>query len=183
MTLESSRPFTTLELSTHGHIEWSGPMRKPKLPVRCRQRMSRYDYGQAGYYFLTLCVQQRRHLFGYGRSKRIRLSPAGRMVDATWVELIEHRPNTRLDAYVVMPNHFHAILAISSKDSQVSVSSIVRDFKSLTTTRYIIGVRHCGWVPFKGRLWQRGCHERVIRDERALRNIRRYIRNNPANWR
>ncbi|HHS98491.1 MAG TPA: hypothetical protein ENK08_11485 [Chloroflexi bacterium] len=33
-----------------------------------------------------------------------------------------------------------------------------------------------------GFAWQRNYYERIIRDERALRAIRRYIRANPARW-
>ncbi len=30
--------------------------------------------------------------------------------------------------------------------------------------------------------WQRNYYEHIVRDERALNAIRRYIRNNPAKW-
>jgi len=39
-----------------------------------------------------------------------------------------------------------------------------------------------GWSRFSNRLWQRNYYERIIRDDRALANIRRYIRANPSNW-
>jgi putative transposase len=32
------------------------------------------------------------------------------------------------------------------------------------------------------RLWQRNYHENIIRTQQSLERIRRYIRNNPANW-
>ncbi len=63
----------------------------------------------------------------------------------------------------------------------LSLGDVIQRFKSLTTARYRHGVIRLGWVPFRGRLWQRNYYERIIRDERALNRIRRYIRNNPCN--
>ena len=55
-------------------------------------------------------------------------------------------------------------------------------FKSLTTHKYIQGVREAGWPPFHKRLWQRNYYEHIIRSEKAYHNIAAYIRNNPARW-
>jgi putative transposase len=59
---------------------------------------------------------------------------------------------------------------------------IVQRFKSLTTKRYIDGVKYNNWPPFYIRLWQRNYYEHIIRDEIELMKIRRYIRNNPGKW-
>lgn len=56
---------------------------------------------------------------------------------------------------------------------------IVQWFKTMATNEYIRGVKQCNWVPFPGNLWQRGYHEHIIRDEKSLNNIRRYIKANP----
>ena len=52
---------------------------------------------------------------------------------------------------------------------------VVRTFKAAITRR----IRLAGGDGFA---WQRNYYERIIRDERALRAIRRYIRRNPACW-
>lgn len=62
------------------------------------------------------------------------------------------------------------------------VGDIVGAFKSLTTVTYIHGVKHSGWPPFRGRLWQRNYHEHIIRNEESLNLIRQYILDNPACW-
>ncbi len=62
------------------------------------------------------------------------------------------------------------------------LGDVVGAFKSLTMASYIHGVKHSGWPPFHGRLWQRTYHEHVIRSERSLNRIRQYILDNPANW-
>jgi putative transposase len=58
-----------------------------------------------------------------------------------------------------------------------SVGAIIGQFKSITAKR-INALRNIPGQP----VWQRNYYERIIRDERALNAIRRYILNNPANW-
>lgn len=44
-------------------------------------RLRGYDYAQAGAYFITVCVQDRRCLFGDVVNEDMRLNDAGRMVE------------------------------------------------------------------------------------------------------
>jgi putative transposase len=55
-------------------------------------------------------------------------------------------------------------------------------FKSITTVKYIQGVKTKGWERFDGRLWQRDYYEHIIRNEFALNNIANYIIDNPRKW-
>ena len=64
----------------------------------------------------------------------------------------------------------------------MALADVVHRFKTLTTKRYTDGVKHNGWKPFPGRLWQRNYWEHVVRDDRELHRIREYIVNNPAKW-
>jgi hypothetical protein len=63
-----------------------------------------------------------------------------------------------------------------------TAGGIVGAFKSITTVRYTHGVKHYGWLPFRGRLWQRNYYEHIIRSEESLNRIREYITNNPMQW-
>ena len=65
---------------------------------------------------------------------------------------------------------------------EIASPDVVQHIKSLTTARYRHAVIDHGWSRFSNRLWQRNYYERIIRDDRALANIRRYIRANPSNW-
>lgn len=65
---------------------------------------------------------------------------------------------------------------------ELSLSEIVHRIKSLTTHRYMIGVRDMGWPRFEKRLWQRNYYEHVIRNERDYKVIYEYIIANPMNW-
>ncbi len=55
-------------------------------------------------------------------------------------------------------------------------------FKRISTNRYIHGVENDGWEPFYQKLWQRNYYEHVIRNESELESIRRYISENPVDW-
>ena len=62
---------------------------------------------------------------------------------------------------------------------RLSLPDVVQRFKSLTTHRYIQGVRQLDWPPFEKRFWQRNYWERVVRDTRELEATRAYIIQNP----
>ncbi len=64
----------------------------------------------------------------------------------------------------------------------MSLPDVVHRFKTLTTKRYTDAVKHTGWRPFPGRLWQRNYWDHIVRNERELHHIREYIINNPAKW-
>lgn len=75
-------------------------------------RLQGYDYASSGAYFITICTHQRECLFGEIVDGEMRLNALGQMVHACWQRLPFHFPNLTLDAFVVMPNHVHGILAL-----------------------------------------------------------------------
>ncbi|MDD5774045.1 MAG: hypothetical protein PHX78_11325 [bacterium] len=64
----------------------------------------------------------------------------------------------------------------------MSLLNVLERFKSLTTKKYIDGVKLNNWKPFDKRIWQRNYYEHVIRDENDLKSVREYIVNNPLEW-
>ena len=77
-------------------------------------RLSGYDYTQAGAYFVTICVQEKAHLFGTVRDGEVHLNDAGRMIEHWWSALPDKFPSITTDAFVVMPNHVHGIIVINA---------------------------------------------------------------------
>ncbi len=73
-------------------------------------RLKGYDYSQEGAYFITICTHNRKCLLGEVIDNEVRLNDWGRIVESEWLQTAILRPYVSLDAYVVMPNHFHAIL-------------------------------------------------------------------------
>lgn len=150
--------------------------RRPSL------RLPHYDYALPGGYFVTICTHHRACFFGQVLNGSLALAPGGQMVQDAWEELPERFPHLALGAFIVMPNHVHGILLLQDEVFGVSLGQIVGAFKSITTHRYILGVKRSGWPRFDGRLWQDNYFEHVIRNEEAMDRIREYIVSNPASW-
>jgi putative transposase len=84
----------------------------PQQHHRRSIRVKGYDYAQAGAYFVTIVTQGREPFFGKIVNGEMVCNDAGQMVVAIWESLPVRFPNIELGVYVVMPNHFHAILII-----------------------------------------------------------------------
>ncbi|GBD17371.1 hypothetical protein HRbin26_02291 [bacterium HR26] len=76
-------------------------------------RLQGYDYSQPGAYFLTLVTHDRACLFGEVVDGEVRLSEAGQIAERCWLDIPNHFPHATLDAFFVMPNHVHGIIALS----------------------------------------------------------------------
>ena len=160
-------------------------MSTESVPFRKRVRAEGFDYAQPGWYFVTICTQDRQCLLGSISSGVVDLSPAGRMVYDELQHLPERFISVGLDAFVVMPNHVHGIIILKPDDngrSPVSLSDVVSAYKRITTNTYVRKVRGDGWPPFPGRLWQRSFHDRIVRSDRHVDRLRDYIEANPFLW-
>ena len=173
-------------------------------------RLRGYDYTQPGAYFVTVCTHHREPLFGQVTNGEMILNEWGRIVWEEWFRSAEIRAEIELfpDEFVVMPNHIHGIVwIVETRDSAKyenarptvgahgnapgahrraplhlhrpprSLGSFIAGFKSIVTKR--INARR--GTP-GARIWQRNYWEHIIRDERALDAIRRYIEANPQRW-
>jgi putative transposase len=87
-------------------------------------RLKGHDYSQAGLYFITICVQDRACLFGKVVNGEMKLNDAGVMVKNEWLKLPQRFPNIQLHEFVVMPNHFHAIMEIVGATLVVAPTTI-----------------------------------------------------------
>ena len=153
-------------------------------------RLPGYDYRNAGAYFITVCAHGLVCRFGEVVDGVVRLNAYGDIVADAWCRTPVVRPNVALDAFVVMPNHFHAIILLRdpgtlSRCTQArfgrpvtgSLGSIVGQFKAVVTKR-INSRSNAPGVD----VWQRNYHERIIRTEEELNLSRHYIDDNPAHW-
>lgn len=71
-----------------------------------------YDYSQSGAYFITICIQNRKCLFGEIINSEMRLNDGRRMVQTVWDRLPKYYTGIDIDEFVIMPNHFHGIILI-----------------------------------------------------------------------
>jgi len=75
------------------------------------QRLPGFNYAQGYAYFITICIENRLNLFGEVCSDgKVVLNSAGEMVGNVWLAMPEDNSGLVLDEFVVMPDHFHAIL-------------------------------------------------------------------------
>ena len=84
----------------------------PEKHNRQSIRLKGYDYSQPGFYYVTICTQDRDERFGCAKNGKMNLNKAGEMVDAEWNRIPERYDNVILDTYWIMPNHIHGILQI-----------------------------------------------------------------------
>jgi len=170
-------------------------------------RLKGWDYANSGCYFLTLCTQNRLHLFGNIKNGKIVLSKFGQIIYDEWYKSFEMRDELFAGEFVVMPNHIHGIVILDAHDPVVethgraslqqepplllkrtpkSISSFVAGFKSATICEIdnYIDLNQLDIEKFnqKNRLWQRNYWDRVIRNEKEYERIAEYIYTNPVNW-
>jgi putative transposase len=80
-------------------------------------RLPGYDYAGPGAYFVTICTASRTCLFGEILGGNAVLNKCGDIVRHEWLASADIRREIGLDAYVVMPNHIHAIVWIVAQDA------------------------------------------------------------------
>lgn len=157
-----------------------------QFPDRKRIRLKGYDYSRSGNYFVTINTKKKIECLCNIENDKIKLSKVGMIVREKWNDLPNHYPNCELDEYVIMPNHFHGIIRIieimecsSKKNTQINhgLPEIIRGFKTFTSKTINENIK-----PNLKFGWQKSYHDRIIRNERELNNVRKYIFNNPANW-
>lgn len=164
-------------------------MRKPSEGRPNSNRLPTHDYSSPGAYFITIRLSRKwTGLLGSIHDGELWLWRAGEIVKEAWLAVAGKYPEIILDAFVVMPDHFHGVLIIPPNVSivleedtgvnrrQMLIPKVVGYFKMNAAKRINQALSRSGPV------WQRGYHDAIIRSEQHLQNVRRYIRNNPSNW-
>ena len=77
-------------------------------------RLRGWDYSRDGFYFVTVCVKNRKYLLGDIIGGSMKLNKYGMIVNDCWFDLPNHYPNIKLDAFCIMPNHIHGIIEIDN---------------------------------------------------------------------
>jgi putative transposase len=144
------------------------------MRARKSLRLADFDYTSDCLYLVTVCTLGRRCVLGSVEDESIRLSRLGRVVGAQ-IEALPARLRVGVDAYVVMPNHVHALVDLGARTrarqaSPLRLGTVVGSFKSGSSR------------VARRSLWQRGYHDHIVRDERDLERIREYIATNPIRW-
>tara|TARA_R110001583_G_scaffold1202_4_gene10025 strand:+ start:24683 stop:25318 length:636 start_codon:yes stop_codon:yes gene_type:complete len=123
-------------------------MYNPAIHKRRSIRLNNYDYSGEGLYFITLCVADRKNVFGEILNGEMHLNAFGDIAAEEWAKSPEIRKNISLGNFIIMPNHMHGIIsidfAIDSKAKEYigkfhsptqTIGAIIRGYKGATTKR------------------------------------------------
>lgn len=147
-------------------------------------RLKTFDYSNQGYYFLTISTFSHIEIFGKIIENKVILNEAGKRVQTNILNIPKIFKNCELDYFVVMPNHIHLVLIVNSKPendnsfdrTKMVVSKVIQQFKRKCT----IDIKNIS--KFDGKIWQKSYYDRIIRNDKELYKIRKYIELNPLKW-
>jgi REP element-mobilizing transposase RayT len=170
-------------------------------------RLQHWDYGWKAPYFVTVCTHNRQCFFGDITDGKMELSKIGKIVETEWLKTFEMRPDMNLEmgAFVVMPNHLHAIIIIGENEFNCRDAMHRRDAMHCVSTNadtnpiknkfgpqsknlasiirgFKIGVTKNARKIHSDFAWQSRFHDHIIRNDQSYKTISEYIINNPSKW-
>jgi REP element-mobilizing transposase RayT len=178
------------------------------LPDRQSIRKRGWDYAAKGWYFVTINTLKGKPLFGVVVNGRMVLNEAGRVAEEEWRKSATLRKGLVLDEFVVMPNHVHGLVRLDGRGFDASNPSASNPSASSPSASrphppaqfgkpvagslgVFVGAYKAAVSRNLGRrglmhqapaVWHRNYWDVIVQDEKALANIRNYIRFNPQNY-
>ena len=152
---------------------------------RQSSRLSSWDYGSNGKYFVTICTDRKVPYFGHIEGSVVLSTEIGNYTKKCWESIPRHYPFVELDSFILMPDHLHGILCFGKKErsdwnpnkfgpQKDNLAAVIRGFKSAVSS---FAKAHS--IEFQ---WQTRYFDRIIFNENELNQIREYIRDNPMKW-
>jgi len=178
------------------------------MRTRKPTRLKFYDYSLPGYYFVTICGNKMKCVFGDVRNDKMLLNEFGKIVNENLKKISILNKNIEIDKFIVMPNHIHAIIIVGDANFASQNGDNKRNakfgntknemFENTRNARFAFPTDRSKMVISKiiqqfklactidikklgstNFKWQRSFYDRIIRNERELYNIRNYIQQNP----
>lgn len=146
-----------------------------ELPNRKPTRLQGYDYSNQNYYFVTICTHQKTPLFG----KTNELNEFGKIAENELLKIPMHFKDVRIDKYIMMPTHIHAVIVIGC-DGELDKCS-----KDLPTLSTVVGLYKSGVSKRIHKMdpsitvWQKSFNDHIIRNEKGYQEVWKYIDENP----
>jgi REP element-mobilizing transposase RayT len=153
-------------------------------------RLPFWDYSSAGFYFVTLCTQDRENYFGRiipetQNFASHNMTTIGKIALENWEQIPTHFPFVELDAFVIMPNHIHGLLFFNVPASiggqknkfgpqSKNLASVIRGYKASVKTYATKNNIQFAWQP--------SYHCNVVWEQKRVERIRSYIKANPKKW-
>ena len=154
------------------------------LPKRKPTRLKKFDYSSEGYYFVTICTQNRKNILSdiiVGEGFPLpQLTTKGKIAEKYIIDVNKKYSCIKIEKYVIMPNHIHLILSIENDgrgNPSPTISNVIgwlkyNITKQINKTHNKVGEN----------IFQRSFHDHVIRDEDDYLKIWNYIDTNPQKW-
>lgn len=191
------------------------------METRRSARLPKYDYGKQGVYFVTLCTQDRACILWNASDicypveanivrlpADVPLSAIGYLVQTGINNIPLHYPNISVDIAVIMPNHVHLLLCVSSLSGSTLCSPTVeteaqginvgansvrphpakginrsgRTLCAPTISRVIKQLKEFVTKQVGYSIWQRSFYDHIIRDDADYVVKYNYILDNPRRW-
>ncbi len=162
-------------------------------------RLKNYDYSKEGYYYITICIKDRKEILskigsynaksmsdnvGVGvpddpKKIHIKLTTYGEIIEKQIKEINNIYKDIKIENYIIMPNHVHMIIELARQENGSSrtptptnakIPIIVSTLKRLTNKE------------IENKIWQRNYYEHIIRNEKEYYEIIKYMKNNPIRW-
>ena len=133
------------------------------MKYRKQIRLKNYDYSTNGYYYITIRCS-------YVAAERQLCNKYNLIIQKHLINLEKYQ-GVKLDYYKLMPEHLHLIFVL--EEAKLTLCRYIQDFKSKTT----LEIKKNGFIG--KRFWQPNYYEHIIRSEKALDKIRKYIEYNP----
>ena len=161
------------------------------MPKRKEIRLKHFDYSSAGAYFVTICVKDRQRILstittvgdGALDVPQIILTQIGKIVEKNLLSS-ENISGVKIDQYVIMPDHIHAIIFLNPDQYQKPRSGTSRaPSPTNEMLPHIVSTfkRFCN-KEIGCNIFQRAYIEHIIRDREDYDARRKYILENPARW-
>ena len=95
---------------------------------RKNHRLKNYDYGQSGYYFITICTRDRAPILStistqsvgsdalVAPKPTVTLTPLGEKIHESWNKIETLNDHVFIRKYIFMPDHIHGIIFIDNPD-------------------------------------------------------------------
>ncbi len=163
-----------------------------------------HDYND-GLYFITIVTKNRAHYFGNVVEGKMHLNMLGERLTRCIEEVHLHYNDAEIHNHVIMPNHFHAIVAVGPRHAATLCNTDVnlgclrpprhpnedddfnmRNHHNARLSVVVGGIKsvvtrfanHNG-IEFG---WQANFHDHIIRNQLEYDLISEYIGNNPLQW-
>ena len=183
----------------------------PKKFRRRSFRLQDYDYGQPGFYYITICTEDRKAMLGNVVNGEMCLNNAGSVAQSVWLSLPQRFSHVKLDQYIVMPNHLHGIIELVESETNRTIPTqpittpinhpafAAAQFITPTTTKVdsmdrtvplgeIVRTFKAATIRLIRTMikpdfaWQADYYDHIVRNDKDLDRIRTYILDNPTRW-